>query len=93
MNVIVLNNLQISKITQMSISADLIIAIASVVIIWLLFTWSINVLKVSIKTALTVGAIILILQIAFGIRSEEILQKITEIIQNIEQYIQHFEFK
>jgi hypothetical protein len=68
-------------------SAELIIAIASVVIIWLLFTWSINVLKVSIKTALTVGAIILILQIAFGIQSEEIWQEVTVIIEQIREFI------
>ncbi len=68
-------------------SADLIIAIASLAIIWLLFTWSINVLKVSIKTALTVGAIILILQIVFGIRSEEIWEEVTVIIEQIREFI------
>ena len=84
------NNFNFSKITQISISPDLIIAIASIVIIWLLFTWSIKVLKVSIKTALIVGAIILILQISFGIRSEDIWQKITEIIQSVEQYVSNY---
>ncbi|MGF1542735.1 MAG: hypothetical protein ACFCU5_20230 [Pleurocapsa sp.] len=73
-------------------SADLIIAIASVAIIWLLFSWSINVLKVSIKTTLTVGAIILILQIAFGIQSEEIWQAVTEIIKQIREFITNIKF-
>jgi hypothetical protein len=68
-------------------SIDLIIAIASIVIIWLLFTWSIRVLKVSIKTALFIGAIILILQIAFGIQSEEIWQEIKGIIEQIREFI------
>jgi hypothetical protein len=68
-------------------SIDLIIAIASIVIIWLLFTWSIRVLKVSIKTALFIGAIILILQIAFGIQSEEIWQEIRGIIEQIRKFI------
>ena len=85
-----LNNFNFNQITQISISPDLIIAIASIVIIWLLFTWSIKVLKVSIKTALIVGAIILILQISFGIRSEDIWQKITEIIQSVEQYVSNY---
>ena len=85
-----LNNFNSNKITQISSSPDLIIAIASIVIIWLLFTWSIQVLKVSIRTALTVGAIILILQIAFGIRSEEIWLKITEIVENIQQYVSNY---
>ena len=71
----------------MTISLDLIIAIAAVVIIWLLFTWSIKVLKVSIKSALTIGAILLILQIAFGIKSELIWQETTQIIQTIRQFV------
>lgn len=71
----------------MTISLDLIIAIAAVVIIWLLFTWSIRVLKVSIRTALAIGAIMLILQIAFGIKSELIWQETTQIIQTIRQFV------
>ena len=71
----------------MTISLDLIIAIAAVVIIWLLFTWSIRVLKVSIRTALAIGAIMLILQIVFGIKSELIWQETTQIIQTIRQFV------
>ena len=72
---------------SMVISLDLIIAIAAVIIMWLVFSWSIQVLKVSIKTALTVAAIILALQIFFGIRSEQIWQGANKIIEISENFI------
>ncbi|GAB4542895.1 MAG: hypothetical protein Tsb0014_36060 [Pleurocapsa sp.] len=68
-------------------SVELIITIAAIVIIWIVFSWSIQVLKVSIKTALTLGAILIILQIVFGIKSQEIWQETGKIIENIGQFI------
>jgi hypothetical protein len=71
-------------------SVELIIAIAAIIIIWLLFTWLIKVFKASIKTVLIIGAIIVLLQVFLGIQSQEIVQEVIRIIQNIEQLILKF---
>lgn len=68
-------------------SVESIIAIAAIIIIWLLFTWLIKVFKVSITTVVIIGAIILLLQVFLGIQSQEIVQEVMRIIQNIEQLI------
>lgn len=72
------------------IAIELVIAVAAAAIAWLVFTWSIEVLKVSIKTALAVAAILLVLQIVFGIQSEQIWQTIGEMIYRIEQLISNY---
>jgi hypothetical protein len=64
--------------------------IAAIVIIWIVFSWSIQVLKVSIKTALTLGAILIILQIVFGIKSKEIWQETGRMLENIGQFIEKY---
>ena len=66
---------------------EIIIPIAAVIILFLLFTWSIKVFKASIKTLLIVAAIFLLLQIAFGINSEQIVQEIIRMVKHIEQLI------
>ena len=68
-------------------SVEIIIPIIAVIILWLLFTWSIKIFKASIKTLLTIVAIFLVMQIAFGISSEQIIQEIISIFNNIEQLI------
>lgn len=55
---------------------EVIVIIAAIVISWLIFTAFVNIIKTSIKTAVTIAAIALILQIAFGIRSEQIIEQI-----------------
>ena len=55
---------------------EIIVIIAAVIISWLIFTAFVNVVKTSIKTAVTIAAIALILQITFGIRSEQIIEQI-----------------
>jgi hypothetical protein len=44
-------------------SIEIIISIAAVIILWLLFTWSIKVFKASIKTLLVILAIFFLVQI------------------------------
>ncbi|MEL6787867.1 MAG: hypothetical protein AAFO76_10745 [Cyanobacteria bacterium J06607_15] len=63
-------------------SLEIIIPIATVVILLLLFTWLVKVLQSTIKTALVIVAILVLLQIAFGINSEQIIQ---QVIQSVEQ--------
>jgi len=63
-------------------SLEIIIPIATVVILLLLFTWLVKVLQSTVKTALVIVAILVLLQIAFGINSEQIIQ---QVIQSVEQ--------
>jgi predicted PurR-regulated permease PerM len=62
---------------------ELIILLASLVITWLVFTWLIKVLKASIGTAIAIAAIVLILQIIFGINNQEIWQQIINLPQTL----------
>lgn len=65
---------------------DLIVIIAAVVVAWLIFTWSIKVLKASISTAFTLAIIALILQIFLGIGFEEVWQKLIQFSQTVAQF-------
>ena len=60
-----------------------IVIFAAIIVAWLILTWSLKVLKVSITTGLSIAAIALILQIGFGIRSEEVWQKLVQFSQTI----------
>jgi predicted PurR-regulated permease PerM len=62
---------------------ELIILLASLVITWLVFTWLIKVLKASIGTAIAIAAIVLILQIIFGINNQDIWQQIINLPQTL----------
>ncbi|MGF1491495.1 MAG: hypothetical protein ACFBSC_03375 [Microcoleaceae cyanobacterium] len=55
-------------------SLELIIFLAALLVSWLVFTWFIQVLKASISTALAVAAIILVLQLWFGIGPQEFIE-------------------
>ncbi|MGB5634825.1 MAG: hypothetical protein WBM44_17740 [Waterburya sp.] len=68
-------------------SLELIIPIAAAIILLLLFTWIIKIFKVTIKTVLIVVAIFILLQIIFGINSQEVIQEMVNIIERIEQLI------
>ena len=65
---------------------DLIVIIAAILIAWLIFTWSIKVLKASISTALSIAIIALILQIFLGIGWEEVWQQLVQFSQTIGQF-------
>jgi lysylphosphatidylglycerol synthetase-like protein (DUF2156 family) len=66
---------------------ELIILIVAVVISWLVFTLLIKVVKASIKTAITLAAIVLILQLVFGIGLSDLWQYITQVSQALWQRI------
>jgi hypothetical protein len=68
-------------------SVELIIVIASVVITWLIFTWLIKVLKASLSTAITIAAILLILQLVFGIQYQTIWQEVIKLPEIIWQLL------
>jgi heme A synthase len=68
-------------------SIEIIISIAAVIILWLLFTWSIKVFKASIKTLLVILAIFFLVQIVFGINSQQIIQEVIRMVNYIKQLI------
>ena len=65
---------------------DLIVIIAAIIVAWLIFTWSIKVLKASISTALSIAIVALILQIFLGIGFEEVWQKLVQFSQTVGQF-------
>ncbi|MCW6037081.1 hypothetical protein K4A83_12500 [Spirulina subsalsa FACHB-351] len=60
---------------------DLIVLIAALLITWLVFTWLVKVLKASVKTALVIAGVVLLLQFFFGIDPQELWRQITELPQ------------
>lgn len=68
-------------------SLEIIIPIAAVIILLLLFTWLLQVFKSTIKTVLIILAILILLQVAFGIDSQEIIQEIMQIVKRLQQLI------
>ncbi len=68
-------------------SIEIIISIAAVIILWLLFTWSIKVFQATIKTLLVILAIFFLVQIVFGIDSQQIIQEVIRILNYLERLI------
>jgi hypothetical protein len=60
---------------------EVIILIAAIVISWLAFTALLKVLKTTVTTAITIGVIILILQILFGITYLDLWHQILQFPQ------------
>jgi hypothetical protein len=60
---------------------DLIILIAAVVVTGLVFTWLIKVVKATIGTAIFIAAIVLVLQLVFGIGPGDLWQQVVQIPQ------------
>ena len=64
---------------------EIIIPIAAVIVLLLLLAWLFKILKASIKTMLIIAAILIILQVAFGINSQEFLQEVMQIVERLYQ--------
>jgi hypothetical protein len=67
---------------------QLIVSIAAIVIAWLVFTWLVKVLKASLATALSIAAIVLGLQLWFGVAPEQLKQEVLNLPQTIFQLFQ-----
>ena len=68
-------------------STEIIIPIAALVIILLIIAWLFKVIKASIKTILTIAAILIGLQLAFGINSKQLIQEVLQIVERLPQFI------
>jgi predicted PurR-regulated permease PerM len=71
------------------IIATLIIVIITLLVSWLTLTLLIRVIKASIVAAIGVAAILLLLQLLFGLSPLELWQYMTLSIQNMTQSIQN----
>ncbi len=60
--------------------------IGALLITWLVFRGLIKIFKTSVGTALKIAAIVLILQVIFGIAPQEIWQTILNLPQLIQQF-------
>jgi hypothetical protein len=65
---------------------EFVIIIAALIISWLVFTAFINIVKTSVKTAVMVALFVLALQLAFGIRSEQLVDQIVALPRIIWQF-------
>ena len=68
-------------------SLEIIISIAAAIILLMLFSWSIKVFKITVQALLPIVAILLLLQIGFGVSSQEIIQESIRIVKEIQQLI------
>lgn len=62
---------------------QLVLVIGAILIAWLVFTWLFKVIKLSLKTAFLIAAIVLILQFAFGISPLKLWEEILHLPQLI----------
>lgn len=68
-------------------SAELIVIIAALCVSWLVFTLLVNLLKLTIKTAILIAVVVLILQLLFGIGAQDLWQQITQLPQTFWQLV------
>ncbi|MDJ1171553.1 hypothetical protein PMG71_19155 [Roseofilum sp. BLCC_M154] len=66
---------------------DLILLIAALIISWLIFTWLVKIVKLTVGTALTIAGIVLILQLLFGVNPNQLWQQILNLPQIILYWI------
>ncbi|AFZ27068.1 hypothetical protein Cylst_5018 [Cylindrospermum stagnale PCC 7417] len=59
--------------------------IITLIVAWIVFTIMWKVLKTTISNALTVAAILILLNVGFGITPQDIVQKITQFAQTLSQ--------
>ncbi|WP_084639572.1 hypothetical protein [Geitlerinema sp. PCC 9228] len=66
---------------------NLILLVAALVVSWLVLTWLLQVAQMAFKKALAIAAIVLILQIGFGIGPQQLLDQILQLPQLIENLL------
>ena len=68
-------------------SLNLITLLAALIVSWLVFTALINLLKTTLKTAVSIAAVVLVLQLAFGIAPQQLWQQLIELPQTVLQQV------
>lgn len=62
---------------------EAIAIIAAIIVSWLVFTALVRILKTTLTTAFTVAAIVLVMQLLFGIGPQKIWQEIVRLPESI----------
>jgi|GEM_PF-743795 len=62
---------------------QLILLVAALAVAWLIFTFLVNILKTTVKTGIIIAAIVLVLQVAFGIAPQQLIDQIKQIPQTV----------
>ena len=62
---------------------QLILAIAALILSWIIFTWLIKIVKTTFSTAIAAAAIVLVMQLFFGIGPDAILEAILNLPQTL----------
>ncbi len=78
---------KMKRYEAMLVPIDLIILIAALIVAWLVFTALIRVVKTTLSTALTIAAIVLILQIGFGVQPQQLWQQLVQLPQIIREVL------
>ncbi len=68
-------------------SLEIILPLAAVIIVLILFTWVVRVFQVTLKTVVIVLGIFLLLQVIFGINSQDLIQEAVKILERIVQLV------
>ncbi|MDY6939461.1 MAG: hypothetical protein SWY16_17555 [Cyanobacteriota bacterium] len=64
---------------------QLILTLASLILAWIVFTWLLKIVKTTFSTAIFVAAIVLLMQLFFGIGPDAILEAILNLPQTLQQ--------
>jgi len=67
----------------MPMPIELITVIAALIVSWLVFTALIKLLKTTISTAVAIALIVLVLQLVFGINSNQLWQQVLQLPQTL----------
>jgi hypothetical protein len=67
---------------------QLILLIAALIVSWLVFTLLVNIVQTTVKTAIMIAAIVLLLQLGFGIGPQVLLDQIMMLPQTVWTLIQ-----
>lgn len=66
---------------------ELIIIIAALIVSWLVFTALLKLVKTTVSTAIAIAAVVLILQLLFGIGPNDLLQQILHLPQTLQHAV------
>jgi hypothetical protein len=65
-------------------SSEIITFMAAIVVAALAFSWAIKILKASVSTAIAIIVFLLILQLGFGVHSQDIWEQVVKLPQTLQ---------
>lgn len=66
---------------------NLLLFLAALLVSWLVLTWLLKVVKVSLQTALAIAAVVLVLQVSFGISPQKLWQEILNLPRTLTELL------